>query len=108
MFNSMYRKLWNHSPIVFPEFSETRIMMMPVRLGDLAGVPENYHSVLKQLYAVMESRFAGQIGYLTIDEREIPAGETLRRSGLHVDGYYHGRCGAWGGVADGEASVTGC
>lgn len=45
----------------------------------------------------MEQRFAGQVGYLTIDEQELSPNTTLRRAGKHVDGYYHGRCGAWGG-----------
>lgn len=71
--------------------------MMPVVLGDLRGVPDHYHGVVKELYDVTERRHIGQIGYLTIDEQELAAGATLRRSGLHVDGYYHGRSGAWGG-----------
>lgn len=97
MFNSIFRKIWNHSPLTFPEFSGTRVMMMPVRLGYLDGVPANYHDVVNHLYGVMESRFTGQIGYLTIDEKELEPSQSLRRGGLHVDGYYHGRCGAWGG-----------
>lgn len=72
-------------------------MMMPVVLGDLRGVPENYRELIDILYGMIEKRFEGEIGYLTIDERIVQAGKTLRRSGLHVDGYYQGRCGAWGG-----------
>lgn len=101
MFNSIFRKIWNHSPLVFPEFSNLRVMMMPVRLGSLDGVPANYHTLIRHLYSVMESRFNGEIGYLTIDEQSLEPGETLRRSGLHVDGYYHGVCGAWGGGSGG-------
>lgn len=97
MFTSIYRKVWNCAPLPFPEFSGERIMMMPVILGDLRGVPSQYSELVQSLYDVTESRHIGQIGYLTIDERELLQGETLRRSGLHVDGYYHGRCGAWGG-----------
>ena len=97
MFSSSYRKVWNHSPLQFPAFSGTRIMMMPIKLGFFYGVPEHYVGLIRHLYDVMERRFFGQIGYLTIDERELAPGETLRRGGLHVDGYYHGRCGAWGG-----------
>lgn len=96
-FNSVYRKVWNHSPINFPAFSGTRIMMMPVRLGSLLGVPKHYREVVRHLYSVVESRFIDEVGYLTIDERVVEAGTSLRRGGLHVDGYYHGRCGAWGG-----------
>lgn len=97
MFNSIFRKIWNHSAIAFPAFSDTRIMMMPVELGSLKGIPEHYHALLQSLYDVTEKRFIGQIGYLTIDEKTLKPQETLRRGGLHVDGYYHGKCGAWGG-----------
>ena len=97
MFNSTFRKIWNHSPIEFPEFSGTRIMMMPVKLGSLDGIPRSYRNFIMQLYDVIESRFQGEIGYLTIDEQCLLPKETLRRGGLHVDGYYHGNCGAWGG-----------
>ena len=37
------------------------------------------------------------VGYLTIDECEVPAGQTQRRPGLHVDGIYRGAAGSWGG-----------
>lgn len=97
MFQSTFRKLWNHTPMKFPEFSGTRIMMMPVVLGSLRGVPEQYHDFISQLMTMVESRFIGQVGYLTIDERVVEAGKSLRRGALHVDGYYQGRCGAWGG-----------
>lgn len=94
---SVFRKLWNHSPVDFPPFTGLRIMMMPVRLGDLTGVPEQYHALVEQLYGHTEHRWHGHIGYLTIDERTLVAGETMRRPGLHVDGYYQGSFGVWGG-----------
>jgi len=72
-------------------------MMMPVILGSLKGVPWAYKELVSQLFLHVEARFIGKVGYLTIDEKELRWGETLRRSGLHVDGYYHGKCGAWGG-----------
>ena len=96
-FNSVFRKVWSHSPHEFPQFSGLRIMMMPVRLGTFSGVPEQYRQLISELYETVESRFIGEVGYLTIDEQELEPGETLRRSGLHVDGFYHGKCGAWGG-----------
>ena len=46
-------------------------MMMPVKLGCLDGIPQQYHSLLTSLFNVMESRFNGQIGYLTIDEQHL-------------------------------------
>lgn len=94
---SMYRPYWVHTPLQFPEFSGERIMMMPVKLGSLDGVPENYHSLLLELYGLVERRFIGEVGYLTIDEKEFLEEGTHRRKGWHVDGFYHGKCGAWGG-----------
>lgn len=97
MITSTFRKIWNHTPLEFPEFTGTRIMMMPVRLGYGYGVPTPYSIILYHLYSVMERRFFNEIGYLTIDEQDLDVGKTLRRPGWHVDGYYHGNCGAWGG-----------
>lgn len=97
MFESTFRKLWNHSEMKFPEFSGTRIMMMPVQLGSLKGIPKHYAKFVDYLYYMTEYRHHGKIGYLTIDERNVTKGNSLRRSGLHVDGYYKGKCGAWGG-----------
>lgn len=97
MMKSTYRKMWHPTGVDFPEFSGTRIMMMPVIIGSLDGVPDNYAGLVNELFSMSENRFHGDIGYLTIDEKELKASETLRRAGLHVDGYYHGRCGAWGG-----------
>ena len=71
--------------------------MMPVMIGFDDGVPTKYVPIYRSLCESAEFRFDGMIGYLTIDEQELEPGQTLRRSGLHVDGYYHGRCGAWGG-----------
>ena len=97
MLTSTYRKMWQPKPLEFPVFSSLRIMMMPVMLGSLSGVPKKYWALVDQLYDMVEYRWRYHIGYLTIDERIVPKGTTLRRSGLHVDGYYKGRCGAWGG-----------
>ncbi len=91
---SEYKRL---SPVQLPEFSATRIMMMPVRLGSLAGVPSHYAKTCAGLFDIMDTAHTGKIGYLTVDEQHLKAGQTLRRAGKHVDGYYHGRCGGWGG-----------
>lgn len=97
MFNSIFRQIWIPSPVIFPEFSNTRIMMMPVVLGSKVGIPKHYQALVSRLYEAVEIQHLGQTGYLTIDEQYLQPGETLRRTGLHVDGYYHGKCGAWGG-----------
>lgn len=68
-----------------PPFSGTRVMMMPFRIEDADTVPffEWRSAVSDLLYRIG----AGEgVGYLTIDEAEVPRGETHRRPGLHVDG----------------------
>lgn len=100
MFLSHFRPMALAPEIIkaaLPAFSNTRIMMMPVKIGALDGIPERFHSLMKTLYALCEGRFYGEVGYLTIDERDLKAGETLRRPGLHVDGIHNGRAGSWGG-----------
>jgi len=97
MFSSIFRPVSNYQAIEFPEFSGERMMMMPVVLGSMIGVPEKYQDLVSALYGAMESQFRCMTGYLTIDEQELLPNETLRRGGLHVDGFYHGKAGAWGG-----------
>jgi hypothetical protein len=115
MFISSFREVWNYEGRVsFPTFSSTRVMMMPVRLGDDAGVPAHYLDLYRCLCDSVEKRYHGDIGYLTIDEQELQPGQTLRRAGKHVDGYYHGRAGAWsdgggggwGSVGNGMLTVS--
>ena len=103
MLVSTYRR--TSSVVKFPTFSSTRIMMMPVRIGDWAGVPELYRSVYGTLCDAADGGHRGHVGYLTIDEQELAPGETLRRPGLHVDGYLNGRSGSWGGGGGGWGSV---
>lgn len=85
--------------VKFPEYSGLRVMMMPFRLDDLGTVPESmaqWRRPLKTLRAY--SRAKDGVAYLTIDEAFVPAGETHRRPGLHVDGIGpDGREAAWGG-----------
>mgnify|MGYP000332423728 CR=1 FL=1 len=69
MFNSVFNRVASPSSFVFPAFSGERIMMMPVQLGSLAGIPEQYHALMRKLYNAMEDRFKDRIGYLTIDEQ---------------------------------------
>lgn len=81
-----------------PAFSGTRVMMMPVRLGHIDSVPPDlahYKDTIDALFRM--GGHAGGIGYITIDEKTVHPGCTHRRAGLHVDGVYQGRVGAWGG-----------
>lgn len=96
--------------ITFPEFAGTRVMMMPIVIGDAASLPDDvlpagWHDPIGQLSEIATSKrpeVAGCVGYLTIDEAVIREGLTHRRPGLHTDGYAAfsegaQAYGAWGG-----------
>jgi len=94
-FDSACRKV---GTLVLPPFAGTRIMMMPLVLGDIKSVPAwlaAWNTTLGQLFEL--GAHPGKIGYLTIDEKIVGAGETHRRAGAHVDGAYQGGFGGWGG-----------
>jgi len=84
----------------FPLFSNVRIQMMPIELGDMESVPYFlkwlWYPAIARLFEL--SPIKKGVGYLTIDERFTKAGETHRRPGLHVDGIglWGDGGGAWG------------
>jgi hypothetical protein len=86
----MKSEIKNLGSVKFPVFSNLRIMMMPFLLENISTVIDPYKSIVKSI--IDRSSCKNGIGYLTIDECDIPAGESHRRPGKHVDG-----CGAWGG-----------
>lgn len=95
-FQSCFERL---DTVALPGFTGTRVMMMPVLLGDLSSIPEqlkHYRQALASLFS-FRPQHAGQVGYLTIDEKRVEPSRTHRRAGLHVDGVYQGRWGPWGG-----------
>lgn len=85
----MESKIERLCDVTFPAFSGMRIMMMPFVIGEPDTVPAAYRALVR---SVEPSAQAGRTAYLTIDERDIPAGQTHRRPGRHVDGH-----GSWGG-----------
>ena len=105
--------------VSFPEFSDTRAMMMPFLLEDPYGSLPVSMSGWKPTVAVIltHSKVKSGVGYLTIDEAHVKAGTTHRRPGLHVDGIGpNGTIGGWGGGGGGwgkngmlvAASHVGC
>lgn len=82
----------------FPNWSGTRIQMMPVMMSDPESIPANLGNWKDAFVRLCSfSKGAKGIGYLTIDERKVKAGEVHRRPGLHVDGMgVWGRGGGWG------------
>ena len=72
--------------VEFPEPTGLYCNMMPFVLGSEQSLPlrfQRYWPLLKKLPIPVEER--GQVGYLTIDERPVEAGEAQRRPGLHCE-----------------------
>ena len=88
----MYRE---HSQVVFPEFQNTHVNMMPIIFGDLDSVPKHlrrYGSMIEQC-----DLKPGTTVYLTVDEKFLNEGDFLRRPGIHTDGTNAlGWGGGWG------------
>lgn len=91
--------------VALPAFTGTRVMMLPVVLGEPESLPaslDGWRHPFEALCGLEHAvAYRGQVGYLTIDEKTVAAGETHRRSGLHVDGVYRGLAGGWGGGGGG-------
>lgn len=95
--------------VEFPQYSGTRVMMMPLLLGNMETIPEmlkHYKDFIYSLFKMTDPNHYGKVGYLTIDEKEVQGGKTHRRMGLHVDGVYNASCGGWGGDGGGWGSVS--
>ena len=101
----------------FPEFTGTRIMMMPFHSHEPeASLPESLQQYRELVRSLVERvHIRSGVAYLTIDEAVVPAGESHRRPGLHVDGGVGkgwGGGGGWGGGSKGgfivASSHAGC
>lgn len=112
-FESVFEK---RGGVTFPKHMGIRIMMMPVRLEDPETWPDSlkgYQGMLGDLVGLSSCQEG--TGYLTVDERILEAGETMRRPGRHVDGVYRGGVGGWapegpwaGGGMLTASNVVGC
>jgi hypothetical protein len=94
---------------IWPQFTGTRVMMLPLICGDMSTVPPmvgQYDRVLEKLFGWANAH-TGKVVYLTVDEKAVKAGETHRRPGLHVDGVYRKVGGGWGGGDGGGGSWGG-
>lgn len=114
MFTSTLEDL---GPVALPAYTGVRVMMQPFRLEDVRGTLPNlpqWHAAVESLVA--RSTVKAGVGYLTVDEAHVRAGETHRRPGAHVDGVGpDGLPGGWGGGGPWggcgmvvAASVEGC
>lgn len=93
----MNSKAFKVSDITLPRFTGVRVMMMPFLLHHPLTTLPNY---LGQWVDVIDAALGGYlygVGYLTVDEALVKAGETHRRPGPHVDGIGpDGGHGGWG------------
>lgn len=97
MFKSEVKDLGSVS---LPAFTGTRVMMQPFRLDRVAWSLPNLRPWVDTICSLLSrlDELVTGVGYLTIDEAEVAAGETHRRPGLHVDGVGpDGDVGGWGG-----------
>lgn len=98
--------------LVLPNFSGTRVMMLPVLLSEPESLPDDIQHYRAQYNALCcLAPCKSGVAYLTIDEKRVEAGSTHRRAGLHVDGigpkgYVYGGWGGGGGGWGGNGMLT--
>ena len=90
MYKSIFKEL---KPVTLPSYvahqalRNTRVLMLPIQLEDIETLPNalsHYKQTVQELIEVAPVK-AG-VAYLTIDEKFVKKGDTLRKKGLHVDG----------------------
>jgi hypothetical protein len=97
--------------IAFPEFTGIRCLMMPYAQGYSASVPEKYHAYKEIIDSVFLEK--GKIGFLTIDESPVRAGNAHRGDRAKYDRALHTEAGRkpgtityrWGGNWGGHENV---
>jgi hypothetical protein len=93
--------------VTLPEYAGIRVMMMPFHTHDVRGSLPPDLARWAPVVERMATLSPDGIGYLTIDEAIVRAGETHRRPGLHVDGVGpDGSAGGWGGGGYAHSGMT--
>jgi hypothetical protein len=103
-----YQEETHHSPVravKFPPPQDININMLPFVMGQRDSLPEEYQQYWNMIESCrVPASELGKIGYLTIHESLVPAGQAQRRPDLHIeapglvmtDGQYHGHARMWG------------
>lgn len=74
------------SPVVFPAFTGERLYMIPFTRE--AGLPEEFQRWQPTVDSMLEGlAFTGKC-FLTVDQGTVTAGNSQRRGGVHVDGWW--------------------
>ena len=73
--------------LAFPKPTGININMMPIVMGDVESIPEEYHAYVPLLLACPIARAEwGHVGYLTIQESMVEEeGASQRRGGIHTE-----------------------
>lgn len=80
------RALIDVGPVAFPPPNGVEVNMMPFIMGKDESIPQDLHGYLPLIRACDLPRSEiGKVGFLTIHEAEVNAGESHRRGGLHID-----------------------
>eukprot|EP00435_Cladocopium_sp_Y103_P052432 s956_g16.t1 len=72
--------------VAFPPSSGIDVNMMPFRMGDKASLPkalQGYWPLIEACRLPQEE--IGKVGFLTIQETDVTAGDAQRRPGLHLE-----------------------
>lgn len=107
MKKSAYQIISSENKLSFPESRGIMINMMPYIIGDHGSIPPEYLQyidIIKVCEFNLSKEEMGKIGYLTINESDVKAGETQRRGGAHVERHPNapwGGGGSWGGEKGG-------
>lgn len=81
---SRFKKL---DTIELPQFSNTRVLMLPILMEDIESLPNDLSHYKKTVEDLIKLSPAKEgIAYLTIDEKVISSGKSHRLKGLHIDG----------------------
>lgn len=81
--------------VAFPEFNHERIYMQP--FYKKTGLSRGYERWQSLVDCMLDGVDTDGPIYLMVDESPIKAGQTHRRKGLHVDGYWQPALSAHGG-----------
>jgi len=90
MYKSVFKEL---KPVTLPAYIDhgairnTRVLMLPFLLEDIQSLPDalsHYEQTVQELIEIAPVKEG--VAYLTIDEKPVKKGDTLRKKGLHVDG----------------------
>ena len=80
--------------VSFPGWEGTRVYMRPFLKAD--GLPQDLSRWQPTVDAMLDGIDTDQPVYIMIDETEVEAGQTQRRPGLHIDGYWDPGITAYG------------